>query len=355
MADIITGKTFDNGVLCSSENSVVVDEVVSGEVRREFERQGGYFLNPDEAARLAATLVTPDRLPNPELVGRTALDIAGRVGIDAPPDTRVLIAPLDGVGREYPLSMEKLCPVLSFYVVADWREGCTRCQEILRYGGMGHTMSIHSQDEDVILEFGLKKSAYRIVVNTPTTLGSTGMTTGLAPSMTLGCGGHGGNITSDNITPLHLLNTKRLAYEIRPAKALVSDAAAPALPRLPETPEKPVRGGVDPALLSRRIETFLASRGIAGTTGQATGPSAPPIKPPTASHSESPPAVRARSHEATVPPAPDPVVEFVCEDDVRQALRDDRRITVDERTIITPSARDLAQQHRVFIQAEFPR
>jgi hypothetical protein len=179
--------------------------------------------------------------------------------------------------------------------------------------------------------------------------------------MTLGCGGHGGNITSDNITPRHLLNTKRLAYEIRPAKALVADAAAPALPRLPETPEKPVRGGVDPALLSRRIETFLASRGIAGTTGQAKGPSAPPIRPPaaepvqTASHSESPPAVRTRSHEATAPPAPDPVVKFVCEDDVRQALRDDRRITVDERTIITPSARDLAQQHRVFIQVEFPR
>jgi len=361
VADIITGKTFDNGVLCSSENSVVVDEVVSGEVRREFERQGGYFLDPDETARLAATLVTPDRLPNPELVGRTALDIAGRVRINAPPETRVLIAPLDGVGREYPLSMEKLCPVLSFYVVADWREGCTRCQEILRYGGMGHTMSIHSQDEDVILEFGLKKSANRIVVNTPTTLGSTGMTTGLAPSMTLGCGGHGGNITSDNITPRHLLNTKRLAYEIRPAKALVADAPPPALPRLPETPEKPVRGGVDPALLSRRIETFLASRGIAGTADQTTDPITPPIRPPaaepvqTASHSEIPPAATARNHEATVLPAQDPVVEFVCEDDVRQALRDDRRITVDGHTIITPSARDLAQQHRVFIQAELPR
>ena len=168
VADIITGKTFDNGVLCSSENSVVVDEAVSGEVRREFEQQGGHFLNPDEAARLADTLVTPDRLPNPELVGRTALEIAGRVGINVPPETRVLIAPLDGVGRDYPLSMEKLCPVLSFYVVADWREGCIRCQEILRYGGMGHTMSVHSEDEKVILEFGLKKSAFRIVVNTST-------------------------------------------------------------------------------------------------------------------------------------------------------------------------------------------
>ena len=127
------------------------------------------------------------------------------------------MAPLDGVGRDYPLSIEKLCPVLSFYVVKDWREGCERCKQILRYGGMGHTMSIHSQNDQVILEFGLKKPAFRIVVNTPTTHGSIGLTTGLDPAMTLGCGGYGGNITSDNISPRHLLNIKRLAYEITPA------------------------------------------------------------------------------------------------------------------------------------------
>jgi acetaldehyde dehydrogenase (acetylating) len=365
VADIITGKTFDNGVLCSSENSVVVDEVISGEARREFERQGGYFLNPAEAERLAATLVTADRLPNPELVGRTALEIAGRVDIHVPADTRVLLAPLDGVGREYPLSMEKLCPVLSFYVVADWREACTRCQEILRYGGMGHTMSIHSQDEQVILEFGLKKSAFRIVVNTPTTLGSIGMTTGLDPSMTLGCGGHGGNITSDNITPRHLLNTKRLAYGIRPARAPVAPAtASPAGPRLPEAPSKPLRGGIDPALLSRRIETFLASRGIAATSAAAPPslPTAPTITPSaTAMVPASPPPVIPVASTAagtTMVPAVaavDVAVDFVCEDDVRQALRDNRRITVGEGTIITPSAQDLGQPHHVFVQAELPR
>ena len=357
VADIITGKTFDNGVLCSSENSVVVDEVISGEARREFERQGGYFLNPDEATRLAAVLVTADRLPNPELVGRTALEIANRVGIDVPPETRVLIAPLDGVGRDYPLSMEKLCPVLSFYVVADWREGCTRCQEILRYGGMGHTMSIHSQDERVILEFGLKKSAFRIVVNTPTTLGSTGMTTGLSPSMTLWCGGHGGNSTSDNITPLHLLNTKRLAYELRPAKTLTPETAtATTGPRLPETPARPTRSGMDPALLSRRIDAFLATRGIAAASGSAAVPApttsapAPTVQPP-----EATPAAPAPEREASTTVTPDAPVEFVCEDDVRQALREERRITVGERTIITPSARDLGEQHRVFVQADLPR
>jgi len=187
VADIMTGKTFDNGLLCSSENSVVVDEAVVGEVRREFERQGGYFLSADDAGRLAAELVTPERLPHPALVGKTALEIAGRVGLVAPADTRVLIASLDGVGREHPLSIEKLCPVLSFYVVPDWRAACERCKEILRYGGMGHTMSIHSRDEQVILEFGLRKPAFRIVVNTPTTVGAIGMTTGLDPSMTGTC------------------------------------------------------------------------------------------------------------------------------------------------------------------------
>src|SRR5687767_355935 len=216
--DIVTGKTFDNGVLCSSENSVVVDAPLVDEVKRQFAANGGYFMSPAESAAVARILVTAQRLPNPALVGRPATFIAQQAGISVPPQTRVLLAELAGVGRDYPLSIEKLCPVLSFYVVSDWREGCERCQQILRYGGMGHTMSIHSRNDEVILQFGLKKPAYRIVVNTPTTHGSIGLTTGLDPSMTLGCGGYGGNITSDNISPRHLLNIKRVAYEIRPAQ-----------------------------------------------------------------------------------------------------------------------------------------
>src|SRR5499427_2659867 len=215
--DVITGKTFDNGVLCSSENSVVVDEPIADEVKREFLAQGGYFLNKAETDAVARNLVTSQRLPNPALVGKSAVYIAEKCGITVPSDTRVLLSPLEGVGRDYPLSIEKLCPVLSFYIVKDWREGCERCIQILRYGGMGHTMSIHSKNEDVILQFGLKKPAFRICVNTPTTHGSIGLTTGLDPAMTLGCGGYGGNITSDNISPRHLLNIKRLAYEVRPA------------------------------------------------------------------------------------------------------------------------------------------
>ena len=216
--------------------------------KAQFLAQGGYFLNAAEADALAKVLVTPQRLPNPQLVGPPATVVAAKAGITVPPGTRALIAALEGVGRDYPLSIEKLCPVLSFYVVKDWQEGCERCQQILQYGGMGHTMSIHSRNDDVILQFGLKKPAFRIVVNTPTTLGSIGLTTGLDPAMTLGCGGWGGNITSDNISPLHLINVKRLAYELRSARpaeaapAPVGRATAPAVqpgrrvPRLARVP-----------------------------------------------------------------------------------------------------------------------
>jgi len=213
-------------------------------------------------------LVSPQRLPNPALVGKTAVYIAGKCGMSVPPETRILVAPLAGVGRDYPLSIEKLCPVLSYYVVKDWREGCERCKQILRYGGMGHTMSIHSQNDQVILEFGLHKPAFRIVVNSPTTHGSVGLSTGLDPAMTLGCGGFGGNITSDNISPRHLLNIKRVAYEITPTVSRWDRAAGvgpqrasgPSLPSVPARPPAPAGISVD--ALSRRIDDFLGSRGF---------------------------------------------------------------------------------------------
>ncbi|MFP5378423.1 MAG: aldehyde dehydrogenase family protein [Vicinamibacteria bacterium] len=335
--DILAGKAFDNGVLCSSPNSVVADRAIDQELRRQFQAQGGYFLKKEEADRLAALLVTPQRLPNPALVGKSAAHIAGKAGIAVPEGTRALIAELQGVGRDHPLSIEKLCPVLSYYVVSDWREGCERCKEILRYGGMGHTMSIHSGNEAVILEFGLHKPAYRICVNTPTTHGSIGLTTGLDPAMTLGCGGFGGNITSDNISPRHLLNIKRLAYEVRPLAARAvppsSPEVAPApaagtLP-LPKAPVKPVPDAIPADALARRIDQFLASRGIAG-------PGAAVASPP-------PPA------QAAVAATPQTPETFVFDDDVRQAVREGKRLLVGERTIIPPAARDAGEAARVFI------
>jgi acetaldehyde dehydrogenase (acetylating) len=322
--DITTGKTFDNGVLCSSENSVVADEAVADEVKKEFAAQGGYFMNAAEMDALARVLVSPQRLPNPALVGKSAAFIAEKCGINVPSGTRVLIAPLEGVGRDYPLSIEKLCPVLSFYIVRDWREGCERCKQILRYGGMGHTMSIHSKNEQVILEFGLKKPAFRIIVNSPTTLGSIGLTTGLDPAMTLGCGGYGGNITSDNISPKHLLNIKRLAYEVTPASsAAVRSEARPAA--------EPA--GISAATLANRVDAFLGERGFG------------PANATTARPSGYEPVSTAAPSAAVVP------LDFVCEEDVRSALQTGRKLVVSERAIITPAARELAEAHRLLTTA----
>ena len=328
--DIITGKTFDNGVLCSSENSVVVDEPIAEEARREFQAQGAHFMNATEMDALAKQLVSPQRLPNPALVGKSATYIADKVGIDVPASTRVLIAPLAGVGRDYPLSIEKLCPVLSWYVVRDWREGCERCIQILRYGGMGHTMAIHSKNDEVILQFGLKKPAFRICVNTPTTHGSIGLTTGLDPAMTLGCGGWGGNITSDNIGPRHLLNIKRLAYEVRPAMpASPRESVSAPMAALPQAPPRPAAAGIPAAALAERIDHFLASRGLA--------PAQPDkVRPPGDSTPETPAA-------------------FVCEDDVREAVRLGRKLLIGEKTIVTPSARDFGELHKVFVFLGWPR
>jgi acetaldehyde dehydrogenase (acetylating) len=331
--DVITGKTFDNGVLCSSENSVVVDEPIAEEVRREFIANGAHFLSGAEMDAVAKVLVTPQRLPNPTLVGKSAAIIAEKAGLHVAPSTRVLMAPLQGVGREYPLSIEKLCPVLSFYVVKDWREGCERCKQILKYGGMGHTMSIHSRNDQVILEFGLKKPAFRICVNTPTTHGSIGLTTGLDPAMTLGCGGYGGNITSDNISPMHLLNIKRLAYEITPAQvrptASAQSASTPDA-SLPRVEAKPVSRGISAAPLSARIDQFLSSRGFATPEVSSPAPSGPV--------------------QAPRPADPERPADFVCEEDVRQAITSGRRIGLSERSIVTPAARDLGEAHKVFVQ-----
>jgi acetaldehyde dehydrogenase (acetylating) len=349
-ADIVLGKTFDNGVLCSSPNSVVIDEAIGEEGRRAFQSEGAYFMNQTEMDALAAVLVTAQRLPNPALVGKSAAILAQKAGFTIPAGTRALIAPLAGVGRDFPLSIEKLSPVLSWYVVKDWREGCERCIQILRYGGMGHTMSVHSKNDDVILQFGLKKPAFRICVNTPTTHGSIGLTTGLDPAMTLGCGGWGGNITSDNISPKHLLNIKRLAYELRPAT--VTPAARAADPstvqsrevssRMPKSTTKVEPRGISAATLTAKIDAFLSSRGYRAPEGD-----------PTSAFEIAGPGKQAA--EAQVSPEAMAPADFVCEDDVRAAIKAGRKLLIGEKTIVTPSARDLGESTKVFVSAGWPR
>lgn len=211
---IIYSKTFDNGTICSSEQSIICEKENSKEVRRALEEAGGRFLSKEEIHKLERYAFRPDGSLNPDIVGKPAATIAERAGIKVDPDVKVLIAELEGVGMNFPLSREKLSPLLAYYEVNNWQEACELSKELLALGGMGHTLSIHSENEVIITRFALEKPASRIVVNTPSCLGAIGGTTGLVPSLTLGCGTLGGNSTSDNVGPMNLLNIKRLAYEI---------------------------------------------------------------------------------------------------------------------------------------------
>ncbi|MBK9768072.1 MAG: aldehyde dehydrogenase family protein [Chloracidobacterium sp.] len=216
VADILTGTCFDNGTICASEQSVVVDAPVEAAVREQFKAQGGHFLNPGDADAVAKVLLTPQRTLNPLIVGRSAVHIAELAGINVPDGTRCLIADCAGVGREFPWSVEKLSPMLAFFVVDGIEQGANRCREILQFGGMGHTAGMHTQDRSAAVRYGDQMPASRIIINSPTTHGAIGFSTDLSPSMTLGCGSWGGNVTSDNVSPIHLMDIKRVAFESKP-------------------------------------------------------------------------------------------------------------------------------------------
>ena len=211
---IIDSKTFDNGTICSSEQALICEKFNSQEVRQILNEQGGVFLTQEDIHKLQRYAFRCDGSLNPDIVGKPATHIAEKAGIKVDPDTKALIVELAGVGMNFPLSREKLSPILAYYEVENWQEACELSKKLLALGGMGHSLSIHSEDKEVITRFALEKPASRIVVNTPSCLGAIGGTTGLTPSLTLGCGTLGGNSTSDNVGPMNLLNIKRLAYEI---------------------------------------------------------------------------------------------------------------------------------------------
>lgn len=216
VADIVSGKMFDWGVLCSTESGAILDAPIKKLAIEEFKKRGAYFVSPEEKDRLSRLLFDNRGAINPNIVGKSPVIIAQMAGFDVPHDTSVLIAELPGVGREYPLSREKLSPVLSLFTVNGWQEGCELCIKMLEFGGMGHSMVIHSTDSEVVLKFGLEKPAFRILVNTQAALGAVGYTNELLPSMTLGPGTFGGSIISENVSAKHLINVKRLAFETRP-------------------------------------------------------------------------------------------------------------------------------------------
>jgi acetaldehyde dehydrogenase (acetylating) len=339
--DIVSGKTFDNGVLCSAENAVVVDAPAAEALAAAMRAEGCLFLDAAQTAALSRVTITPAGILDTRIVGRDAATIARLAGIDAPPGTRCLVAPQQGVGPEHPFSREKLSPILAWYVADGWEAACALCHEILAYGGMGHTMAIHARDRDVILKFALAKPVFRIVVNTPAAVGAVGVTTGVEPSMTLGCGALGGNITSDNITPRHLINLKRLAFETRSfqGETVLSPLETPR-PQAMAAAQRPAAAPPPPAPpptdLRRRVEAALRDRALPGE-GAPPGSSGAPREPA---------AGRSAAPERSSP-AP---AAFVCEEDVRKAIAGDRKIVVSSRTIVTPSARDLASAHRVFVE-----
>ncbi len=345
VADVLTGKCFDNGTLCSSEQSLIADDAIRDTVLAQLGLQGAYVCNDAESQQLESVIQTPGGTLNINIVGQSAKRIAGMAGIEVPASTRALIGMARGVGRQYPLSMEKLSPVLAFYSVKDWKEGCQKCIDILNFGGLGHTLGLHSTDDGVIREFALQKPAYRICVNTPAALGAVGYTTNLFPAMTLGCGAFGGNITSDNISPLHLINLKRVAFGVREVVSTASEAKV----------SEPVRSGaIDRSQIASIVDGWL--EGKAATTGpilpkaapgqtvisaEAAGPA-----PPLANYEQLEPSVVA------APSSPPNPAEFVSEDDVRTAAASNSKIIIDDHTILTPSARDLGAQLDVFVGNE---
>ena len=209
---IFDSKTFDNGTICASEQSIVTEQCIAAQVETEVKKQGGYFLSEEESEKVGRFIMRANGTMNPKIVGRNAQTIADMAGIRIPDGTRVLVSRQSTVGKDNPYSREKLCPILAYYVEDSWESACKRCIEILNNEGKGHTMVIHSQDKSVIREFSLKKPVSRLLVNTPGALGGVGATTGLQPALTLGCGAVGGSATSDNVGPMHLLNIRRVAW-----------------------------------------------------------------------------------------------------------------------------------------------
>ncbi|MGX7025183.1 acetaldehyde dehydrogenase (acetylating) [Vagococcus hydrophili] len=211
---IMESKTFDNGTICASEQSIVVEEVSKQAVISEFKKQGAYFLTKEEAAQLEKFIMRANGTMNPQIVGKSIDTISKLTGLTFPQGTRVLIAEEDRVGMKVPYSREKLAPILAFYTTKDWEDACQLCIEILTNEGAGHTMVIHTEDDNVVREFGLKKPVSRLLVNTPGTLGGIGASTNINPALTLGCGAVGGSSTSDNISPENLFNLRKVAYGV---------------------------------------------------------------------------------------------------------------------------------------------
>jgi len=210
--NIIISKTFDNGTICASEQSIVVEKKIAEKVIAEFKKQNCYFLSPDEIEKVEKKAIDLySGMMSAQIVGQSVQTIAKLAGITVPSNTKILIAHLDGVGKKYPLSLEILAPILSFYVKENYEQAIKTCIDLNYLGGIGHTAGIYAANNERIAEFAELMNAGRVVVNTPSAQGAVGgLFNKLQTSFTLGCGAGGKNITTENITAIHLINTKRI-------------------------------------------------------------------------------------------------------------------------------------------------
>jgi acetaldehyde dehydrogenase (acetylating) len=255
VAKVVAGKSFDYGTVCSSEQAIVAEASLRDQILGLLKANRAYLANDAQKQALGKLLIMPNWTVNPQCVGQPAATIARMAGFEVPPDTSIICAELEGVGKQYPLSAEKLSPVLSLYFVKDFNAALDTCFALLKFGGMGHTAVIHSKNDQRTREYAMRMPAMRVLVNTPAPHGSIGITTNVFPAMTLGCGAMAGNITSDNIGPQNLINIKRLAYSTRqPQEAFEMPIDSKSAPGAP--------GPIERSAVAAAVERYLASRGI---------------------------------------------------------------------------------------------
>ncbi len=408
VAKIVIGKAFDYGTVCSSEQSIVSYVELRDQILSELKKNKAFIANEQQKQALSKILISPSGMINAHCVGQSPQKIAKMAGFEVPSDCMLIAVEIEGVGKFHPLSGEKLSPVLSLLFVKDFAAALDTCSEILHFGGLGHTSVIWAKDDTKVRAFGMRMPSMRVLVNTPAPQGSTGLTTSILPSMTLGCGAIAGNVTSDNVGPLHLINIKRLAYvsrRVEDAIHMPTDNSAPV-----RTASQPASSGIDRQTVVAAVERYLAQRGInlnGAPAPVATAPAPPPPPPPAAMYSALPPAPAPRPYVPPAPPrvevaanvvdrflgrrapvssaAPAPshggcgcgvrpeakaeptpaadlnppppapkitIVDFVAEADVREAVQKSKKIYIGPKTIVTPSARELANQHDTLVMAQ---
>ena len=373
IGSIVDGKSFDYGTVCSSEQCVIAEESSREAVMAALDKHGAHVCDQPQTEALAKLLITPEFRVNADCVGQSPQKIAEMAGFSVGPEVRALVVELHGVGRDHPLSAEKLSPVLSVYFVQDFAAALTASAAILNFGGRGHTCVIYSNDDARIREFALAMPAFRVLVNTPAPQGSTGITTNVFPSMTLGCGAMAGNITSDNVGPMHLINIKRVAYHVRDAESAFESEEARSF--LAGRPAAEV-AGAGRSDIAAKVDRYLAQRGVGASVGAASSAAAtqaavltkpaasvvdrflssqPGAALATTGSAPGGPASSSSAQPSTNPAPPAPAVEvvpFVCEDDVRRAMVKQSKIYVGKKTIITPAARDLDHEVKVLVPTE---